>query len=75
MVSRKPFSKAEMKTLVYKKVQSGMSYEDACKQVGKEVDQVIKNDNNLKKEKKSKKKKDLNKTFKEGFKKLTNGKE
>jgi len=56
----KPFTRTEMKILVYNKVKGGMSYEKACEEVKKQIEQVKEN------HKKSKKKKD----FKEEFQKL-----
>ena len=58
----KPFSKTEMKILVYNKMKlKGMDYDSACKQVMEEVETINKN-------KKIPKEKEVD--FKEEFKKL-----
>jgi len=44
MVKHKPFSRTEMKILVYNKVQKGMSYEKACAELEQEINQIIEND-------------------------------
>ena len=64
MARIKPFSRTEKKILVYNKVKRGMSYEQACKEVEKEISECIKN---------SKVEKDDKPTFKEEFEKLRNG--
>jgi hypothetical protein len=68
MVKNRPFSKTEMKLLVFKKIQRGMSYSQACREVSDEIENIIQNS------KVKKGKKDTNKIFKEEFKKLTDGK-
>jgi len=74
MVRHKPFTKTEMKILVYNKVRSGMSYEQACKQLSKEIDRIIENDEKFEKEEKKARSKMEKNKFKDDFKKLTNGK-
>ena len=65
MTKHKPFTQTEMKILVYNKVKRGMNYDQAYKELEKEIKQCIKNS-------KTEKKKDPN--FKEEFEKLRNGK-
>lgn len=60
-----------MRILIYKKVKRGLSYEEARKQVQKEIDTLLKNN---KKMREKEKKKDKGKTFKEEFAKLQNAK-
>ena len=50
MESKPLFSKTELKILVYNKVKSGKSYEQACKEVEKAIDQCKKNNKKAKKE-------------------------
>jgi hypothetical protein len=47
MTKRKPFTRSEMKLLVYNKVKRGMSYDDACKELEKEIESIINNDINF----------------------------
>jgi F0F1-type ATP synthase membrane subunit b/b' len=70
MTRHKPFSQTEMKMLVYNKVKQGRSYDQACKQLKKEIDAIIKN-SKIKHEGEKKAVKD---EFKEEFEKLKNGK-
>lgn len=55
--------------LVYNKVKKGMSYDQACKELKKEVDAIIKNS----KIKHEGEKKAVEDNFKEDFEKLRNG--
>ena len=65
MTKHKPFSKTEMKILVYNKMKSkGMSYDQACAELRGEISQCIEN---------SKTKRDDAPNFKEEFDKLRNG--
>lgn len=68
MTKHKPFNKTEMKILVFNKMKNkGMSYDQACKELEKEINAIIEN---------SKKKPDVKKSpdkFKEEFAKLTHG--
>lgn len=66
MTRNRPFSRTEMKILIFNKVKRGMSYDQACKEVEKEISELIENSRKPKKEKPS---------FKEEFNKLRNGKE
>jgi len=72
MTKHKPFSRTEMKILIFKKMNSkGMAYEDAVKELNKEIDQIIEND--VKEEKKLKRmeeKKTDKQKFDEEFSKL-----
>jgi len=36
-MGKKPFTKSEMKILIYNKIQRGMTYNDACKQLESEI--------------------------------------
>ena len=65
MTKHKPFSKTEMKILIFNKVKRGMSYDQACAELKKEISQCIENSKTEKKEKPS---------FKDEFDKLRNGK-
>ncbi len=67
----KPFSRTEMRILIYNKVKKGLSYEEAKREVQKEIEHLLKNN---KKMREKEKKKDKRKTFKEEFAKLQNGK-
>lgn len=69
MVRNKPFSKTEMKILVYNRMKRGYSYDEAVKHVQKEVEILVKN-GKATKEKKDKEDK-ANSSFKEEFSKLT----
>jgi hypothetical protein len=64
----KPFSRTEMKILIFNKVKKGMSYEDAKKEVEKEVNLCIKN---IRDQRKKDQENTKNKTFKESFDILT----
>ena len=83
MVKHKPFTRTEMKILIFNKVKNGMSYEKACKELEKEIDSIIANDvkfdqreKRKKYEESAEKKKKIkeNKKFKDNFAKITNGK-
>jgi len=75
MKNNKPFTRDEMKILVFNKMKSGMSYENACKELKSEVDQIILNNLETEKKEKAKEKKQSKKEkFNEDFKKLKNGK-
>jgi len=65
MTRHKPFTQTEMKMLVFNKVKRGMNYDQACKELEKEISECIEN---------SKAKKDEKPSFKEEFEKLRNGK-
>jgi len=76
MVKHKPFSRTEMKILVYNKVQKGMSYEKACAELEQEINQIIENDIKFEeREKKEANKKSAKQKFDEEFEKLKNGKQ
>jgi len=54
MVNHKPFSRTEMKILIFNKVKNkNISYEDACAELEQEIDIIIAND--LKEEQKQRK--------------------
>ena len=72
MAKSKPFSRAEMKVLIYKKMKNGMSYAKACEQLNQEVEQIIENDATIKREKKNAEKEDARDRFREEFIKLKN---
>jgi len=86
MVKHKPFTRTEMKILVFNKMKNrGLSYENACKQLEKEIEGIISIDQKyekrekakIKREKKKEQgKKDQQAKFKKEFAKLTkkNGK-
>jgi len=79
MNKNKPFSKTEMKLLVFNKVKRGMSYEKACEELGQEIHAIIQNSKKGKKEKKEQENekeisKKINEKFKEEFEKLADGK-
>jgi len=63
----KPFSRIEMKILIYNKMKKGLSYEEARKEVSKEIEELLLNSN------KKTPKRDKNEIFKEEFEKLING--
>jgi hypothetical protein len=70
----KPFSRTELKILVYNRIKRGMSYENAVKDVHNQIQTC--NENHKKHEAKEKedqenKEDQTNKTFKEEFAKLT----
>jgi len=81
MVTHKPFSRDEMKILIFNKVKNkNISYEDACAELGQEIDMIVANDE--KEEKKQRKIKEKEKElaekeklkqekFKENFSKIT----
>jgi len=73
MTRHKPFSRTEMKILIFNKMKSkGMAYEDAVKELNGEINQIIEND--VKEEKKLKRmeeKKTNKQKFDEEFSKLT----
>ena len=80
MVKHKPFTRTEMKILVYNKVQKGMSYENACKQLEKEIEGIVANDLKFEKREKAKIKREKKKEqdqkeeqakFKKEFAKIT----
>jgi len=79
MVRNKPFSKTEMKILIFNKMKKGLSYEDACAELGKEIHMIIDNSGKYKKKQKKEQEdekeieKRINKKFKEEFQKLANG--
>jgi ribosomal protein L22 len=70
MTRHKPFSRTEMKILIYNKVKNGMSYEKAKKEVSKEIASLIENS---KKEKKVDEKTKCD-NFQKDFKKMKDGK-
>jgi uncharacterized protein YoaH (UPF0181 family) len=72
MGKNKPFTRSEMKILVYNKMKSGLSYDEAIKQISKEVDYVVNNKKELRREQKDNKK--IDKKFKEDFTNLKNEK-
>ena len=43
MTANKPFTRTEMKILIYNKMKNGMSYNEAMKEVNMEVGQVREN--------------------------------
>jgi hypothetical protein len=45
---KKPFSKTEMKILIYNKVRNGMSYENACIQLAEEIEKINQNKKKVK---------------------------
>jgi len=67
----KPFSRTELKILVFNRMKKGYSYEDAVKYVKETVDECIKNNKKVKDQENKENSKD--KTFKENFSKLRNG--
>ena len=66
----KLFSKAELKVLVYKKMQEGKSYNKAVEEVKESVVCSIKNHKKSKTKEKKADIEDINKTFKEDFAKM-----
>lgn len=64
----KPFTRTEMKILVYNKINEGYTYEEAKRIVKEEIDFCIQSNKN----EKQRKKKDKIKSIKEDFKKLKN---
>ena len=74
---RKPFTRTEMKILVFNKVREGFTHEQAKKEIAKMVELVNENHNQevekeRRKEKKTPKRK--NEAFKTAFENLKNGK-
>jgi len=70
-MKNRPFTRTEMKILVYNKVKSGMSYNEAIKQVAKDVEQCIHSQKVQEQELRKKDKlKSPKKKFDEGFEKL-----
>lgn len=68
----KPFTRTELKILVFNRMKKGYSYDNAIKYVQKEINEVIKNGKKIKEKKDQENKKDSeDKTFKESFSKLT----
>ena len=70
----KPFSKTELKILVYNKMKNGLSYEEAKKEVEREILSCQENHEKFKKAKKIEEKKEFIKEFKK-LKEEKNGKE
>jgi len=76
MVKNKPFTRTEMKILIYNKMKNKhLSYDQAKKELADEVASCIANNEKMRKEEKERKKSEKNdaKKFKEDFEKLTNG--
>lgn len=73
MARHKPFSKTEMKILIYNKVKGGMTYENARKQVAKDIEQCIQASKQLEKDTAVAEGKNGEKKFKEEFRKLKHG--
>ena len=71
MTRHKPFTRTEMKILVYNKMKMrGLSHDLACKELEQEIKEIIENS----KEKHVKEIKPKKDKFKKEFSKLTNGK-
>lgn len=50
MTKHKPFSKTEMKILIFNKMKSGLSYDQAYKELSGEINQCIENSKETKKD-------------------------
>jgi len=66
MTRNKPFSRTEMKILVYNKVKRGLTHDQACKELNQEIKDIIENSKKAKVDKKV----SDNDNFKEAFQKL-----
>jgi len=75
MTKHKPFSRTEMKILVYNKRKlRGMSYQEACDELKKEISLCIENSKTEEKEKREANKKSAKQKFDEEFEKIKDGK-
>jgi len=70
-MTNKPFSRTEMKIMIYNKMQRGMSYDEAKKEVAVAIEQVRDNHEKVKKqEKEQENSKSSKEKFNEDFRKL-----
>ena len=71
MTRNKPFSRTEMKILVYNKVKRGLTHDQACKELNQEIKDIIENSKKAKAVEKEVSEVADNDNFKDAFKELT----